>query len=131
MRACYARASILALPTLSDEWGLVVNEAMAAGMPVLGSVYSQAVEDLCVEGQNGWRFRPDAPGEIDAAIERALATPPDELEAMRNRARETVEHLTPEYVADRFVDAIRAALALAAGLPDPTNPEPHDCVRHD
>ncbi len=87
LRRCYAQASVLAFPTLSDEWGLVVNEAMAAGMPVLGSVYSQAVEDLCVEGRTGWRFRPDVPGEMDAAIDRALATPPEQLEAMRAWSR--------------------------------------------
>jgi glycosyltransferase involved in cell wall biosynthesis len=31
-------------------WGLLVNEAMAAGLPVLGSVYAQAVEELVQDG---------------------------------------------------------------------------------
>ena len=33
---------VLLFPTLADEWGLVVNEAMRAGMPVIGSRYAQA-----------------------------------------------------------------------------------------
>ena len=45
----YASADIFVFPTLSDEWGLVINEAMASGLPVLGSKYSQAVEDLIEE----------------------------------------------------------------------------------
>src|SRR5262249_11988528 len=42
----YSAAGILVFPTLADEWGLVVNEALGAGLPVLGSVYSQAVDQL-------------------------------------------------------------------------------------
>ena len=34
----YAECGLLVFPTLSDEWGMVVNEAMAAGLPVLGSL---------------------------------------------------------------------------------------------
>ncbi len=55
----YAECGLLVFPTLADEWGMVVNEAMAAGLPVLGSVYSQAVEELVREGRNGWSFRPE------------------------------------------------------------------------
>ena len=53
----YAKAGIFVFPTLADEWGLVANEAMAAGLPVLGSLYSQSVEELVVEGETGWTFR--------------------------------------------------------------------------
>ncbi len=67
----YATAGILALPTLADEWAMVVNEAMAAGVPVLGSLYSMAVEELCRDGENGWTFRPDVAAERDSAIDRA------------------------------------------------------------
>ena len=37
----YSQADILVFPSLLDEWGLVVNEAMASGLPVLGSIYAQ------------------------------------------------------------------------------------------
>jgi len=35
----YAECGVLILPTLDDEWGLVVNEAFASGLPVLGTIY--------------------------------------------------------------------------------------------
>ncbi|HEX7377261.1 MAG TPA: glycosyltransferase family 4 protein [Pirellulales bacterium] len=107
----YAKCGILTLPTLSDEWGLVVNEAMSAGLPVLGSVYSQAVEELCREGENGWTFRPDSRAQTIEAIDRALTTPIDRLNAMRARARATVEHLTPARAVDKLLRVLEIVAA--------------------
>jgi glycosyltransferase involved in cell wall biosynthesis len=108
----YASAGILVFPTLGDEWGLVVNEGMTAGLPVLGSLYSQAVRELCTDGKTGWTFRPDVPAEMLRALDRAMNTPLDELDAMRRAARARVEHITPQYAAAQFARAIRAAAAL-------------------
>jgi hypothetical protein len=102
----YVQAGILAFPTLADEWGMVVNEALAAGLPILGSTYSQAVEELVQDGVNGWTFRPDRPEEMFTALDRALTTPEPSLVKMRLAARNTVKRLTPDFVADRIVEAI-------------------------
>ncbi|MGH7192506.1 MAG: glycosyltransferase, partial [Candidatus Saccharimonadales bacterium] len=132
----YSAAGIFAFPTLADEWGLVVNEAMAAGLPVLGSRYSQAVEELCAfcrlslrdrtyfrgrkgdsrtccrpaeRDPTGWTFRPDVPDEMYAAIDRAMSTSVEELNAMRVAARAAVAPLTPQYAVDGLIDAMLAA----------------------
>lgn len=102
----YARGGIFAFPTLADEWGLVANEAMAAGLPVLGSAYSQSVEELVVEGKTGWQFRPDSPEEMDSVVDTALSMPIAQLEQMRVQARDRIEHLTPDFVADNILEAI-------------------------
>lgn len=104
--ALYARSGILVFPTLGDEWGLVVNEALAAGLPVLGSRYSQAVEELVVDGSNGWTFVPDSAEQVADAVMRVLATPVERLAAMRAHARRSVAELTPDAVADRFAEAL-------------------------
>jgi glycosyltransferase involved in cell wall biosynthesis len=104
-----ATSGLLVFPSLADEWGLVVNEAMAAGLPVLGSIYSQAVEELCEEGETGWCFRPDDPCDTRRALQRALETPWQQLHAMRLHARERVRDLTPAWAADRLVGSLRAA----------------------
>ncbi len=109
LRSVYASAGILVLPTLCDTWGLVVNEALAAGLPVLGSDLSQAVVELIVEEHNGWKFRPDRAEEFDAVLERALGTSADVLDKMREAARSSVSALTPEYAADRIVTAVTLA----------------------
>ena len=106
LKDVYADAGILAFPTLADEWGLVVNEAMAAGLPVLGSLYGQSVEELVTEGETGWTFRPDFPDEFDSALGRALATPPAELDRMRAAARERAARVTPQSVAASICSGI-------------------------
>lgn len=106
----YGQAGILAFPSLADEWGVVVNEALAAGVPVLGSLYSGAVEELVRDGENGWTFRSDRADELASALDRALSTPDDELERMRVQARQSVSHLTPAFAADQFLEAVRFAL---------------------
>jgi hypothetical protein len=118
LKAVYAGAGILVFPTLADEWGLVVNEAMAAGLPVIGSLYGQSVEELVTDGETGWTFRPDRPDEFDAALGRALATPPAELDRMRAAARPRAARLTPEFVAGRICECIDRVMADATGLAD-------------
>jgi glycosyltransferase involved in cell wall biosynthesis len=107
----YAEAGIFVLPTLADEWGVVVNEALASGLPVLGSTYSQAVEELVQDGLTGWTFRTDHPSEIYEALDSALTAPAEALDDMRKRAREAVQDLTPESVAERIAQAIRYVAA--------------------
>jgi glycosyltransferase involved in cell wall biosynthesis len=110
MAEVYRTADVFALPTLADEWGMVVNEAMSIGLPVLGSRHSQAVEELVEEGVNGWTFVPDRPEAVDEALERVLRTPPEQLARMGAAARGRVRFLTPEYVADEFADGLDMAL---------------------
>lgn len=105
----YATADIFVLPTLADEWGVVVNEAMAAGLPVLGSRRSQAVEELVSEDETGWTFTPENETSVFDALDRALRTNAAGRQQMGRHARQRVLDLTPERVADR----IAAALCLS------------------
>ncbi len=102
----YAQAHIFCFPSLADEWGVVVNEALAAGLPVLGSVYSQAVEELVEEGRTGWCFRPDEPHGAYGALDRALRAPPGELARMGAAGWEAVARLAPDVVVDDIVEVL-------------------------
>ena len=102
----YHDAELYVYPTLADEWGLVVNEAMIAGLPVLGSRFSQAVEELVVDGVNGWIFTPTDEQDTYNAIERALQTDTKTLEAMSERAVTTVAALTQSAMAKRMSETI-------------------------
>jgi len=107
----YSQAGILVFPTLADEWGLVVVEAMAAGLPVLGSLHSQAVEDLVTDGLDGWSFRPDDCASLQSALNRALGAPPEEIDRMGQHARNRVRDLTPESMSQQIMAALEYAYA--------------------
>ncbi len=111
LSSVYAEAGIFVFPTLADTWGVVINEAMAAGLPVLGSVYSQAVQEMVADGVSGWTFHPDRVEEMYGATDRAMSSSGAKLDQMRGRARDRALELTPEHVADLIEAAIRACLA--------------------
>lgn len=117
----YAQGGIFVFPTLADEWGVVVNEALAAGLPVLGSRYAQAVEELIEDGINGWTFRPDHPDEMYAALDRAMTVSEIQLYAMRCAGRERIRELSPEYGANCFLSAIKFVRQAKSplGITDP------------
>jgi glycosyltransferase involved in cell wall biosynthesis len=54
--ACYAMADVLVLPSSSEPWGLVVNEAMCFGLPIIASDQVGAAVDLIQEGVNGFTY---------------------------------------------------------------------------
>ena len=110
----YSQAGILAFPTIADEWGVAVVEAMAAGLPVLGSVYSQAVEELVRDGQNGWTFRPDDAVQVCDALSRAFESPVEHIDRMAECARLSVRGLDPASIADRMMEVIDYALTHSA-----------------
>ena len=112
MPGFYASADILVLPTLADSWALVVNEAMAAGLPVLGSINSQAVEELVKNKESGWIFNPNDSGEAYLALHQALSTPKDVRHKMGEKAREIAVATTPQLVAARMALAIDSCLNL-------------------
>ncbi|HEY4336267.1 MAG TPA: glycosyltransferase, partial [Puia sp.] len=68
LRVFYRRAAALVLPSKSETWGLVVNEAMAAGLPVLVSDACGCSSVLLKEGVNGYGFSPSRPDELLDAL---------------------------------------------------------------
>lgn len=107
----YKDCDLLILPTLSDEWGLVVVEAMAAGLPVLGSLYSQAVEELVKTGETGWIHSPSDGDATRLAIGAALDQSSEDRKAMGQRSREKIRPLTPEAVGARILKAIESRVS--------------------
>jgi len=62
--AYYGQARLFIHPALQDQWGLVVNEAMASGLPVIVSRRCGCVPDLVREGVNGFTFDPENINEL-------------------------------------------------------------------
>ena len=113
----FADHDVFVFPTLTDEWGLVVGEALRAGLPVLGSVYSEAVCELVENGVTGWTMRPDRQESVRAALDQAFAVIPAGLPNLRWMARESVRRLTSEVMADQFLDVLRAVHGAGSPIP--------------
>ncbi|GAB3906963.1 glycosyltransferase family 4 protein [Mucilaginibacter boryungensis] len=62
------KSDALVLPSFAESWGLVVNEAMAAGLPVLLSNKVNAANTLLKEGVNGYSFHPSNVVEMQQKI---------------------------------------------------------------
>lgn len=96
MVAYYAFCRVFVLPSRASEpWGLVVNEAMAAGRPVLVSRRCGCAGELVEEGRNGFTFDPED--------ERHLA----ELLLWAHRHRDRLEEMgqASRLIVDRFSPA--------------------------
>lgn len=116
----YHRADMMAFPTLGDEWGVVVNEAMIAGLPVLGSLLSQAVVELVRDGETGWVFDPREAQSVLSAMDRAFSTEVVRLEEMSAQARQDISRVSPSIVGARAVAALERI--YAAGTRPTCNP---------
>jgi glycosyltransferase involved in cell wall biosynthesis len=108
LRAHYQESDIFALPTLSDEWAVVTNEAMNAGLPVLGSIQAQSVDELVKEGDNGWRFDLLSEADTYRGFDHAFSTTIEQLQVMSLKARETAAAFAPPRIAERALRFIES-----------------------
>lgn len=105
--ALYAGADLLLLPSYSEPWGAVVNEALAAGVPAMVSDRAGAAS-LVEHGRNGFVISPDDPAAAEGLL-RPFAADASRRSAMRAAARESGAHLTHRSAARLFADALREA----------------------
>ena len=105
-----AAADLLVFPTPHDCWGMVVNEALAAGIPVIGSRYAGACEELLTRDGVGCRFDPLHPASFDAVLAAAV------LDG-RFRGAEVAD-VRRAVSGHTFDAAARAILAAARGALD-------------
>lgn len=115
MPAIHAAADLHIFASLGDSWGLVVNEALACGVPVLCSRLAGCADDLIEPGHNGWLFDPTDMGGAVEALCTALAC--DELPRLGARAFDTAKRFAPEAMAAGLRRAIDYARSRGAGSP--------------
>lgn len=108
LREANANADICVLPTYADEWGLTSIEALASGIPVLGSWYAQSIEAVVEDGRNGWTFLTDDPKSLDQAVQHAMATSCEQLHRMVSICRDSVAHISDHATADSFCRVVKA-----------------------
>lgn len=100
----YASARIMLFPTQWDTWGVVANEACAAGLPVLISPMAGAAGELILDGKNGFVLPLDIEPWADAAVR--LLSDTALYASMSERSRLLVQ----EYSFDNAAAGIAMAL---------------------
>jgi 1,2-diacylglycerol 3-alpha-glucosyltransferase len=104
--AYYALASAFVHASTSEPWGLVVNEALASGLPVLVSRRCGCARELVREGINGHTFDPQEPEQL-AVLMHALHSA--DLSAMGRAGLELVSEWGPARFASGLSEAVEAA----------------------
>ena len=106
----YNVADVFVLSSRSDAWGLVVNEALAAGLAVIVSERVGCIDDLVRPGETGLVVAAYSPGTLLAAMER-MATEPEARRRMAAEAGRRIAGWTLENEAANVITAWRESLA--------------------
>jgi glycosyltransferase involved in cell wall biosynthesis len=112
-----ARADVFVTPSVSETFGIATVEGMAAGLPALG-IASPGVEDLIVDGDNGFLSGPDR-ASFAARLVR-LVMEPETRRRMAERARESARrfdvHCTAQAVLAEYERLVAGCAAGAHRL---------------
>lgn len=106
----YAMADVFILPSLGDEWGIVINEAAAASLPIISSIFAAATTDLVVDGVNGFRINPYNDVQLATAIEKMVKLSVSERRDWGKRSFRKVKALDINYTVENMHDALQYAL---------------------
>jgi starch synthase len=107
-----AGATVFAMPTLREPFGIAFLDAMACGLPCVGTRV-EAIPEIVRDGETGLLVPPGDAGALADALERLLRDP-ERARAMGARGRARVaERFLWSHVAERLEDALVDALASA------------------
>jgi glycosyltransferase involved in cell wall biosynthesis len=107
--ALYADADIAVVPSRSDTWGMALNEAALAGLPLVSTTAPGAAYELVEEGVNGFLVPPDDPAAMRRAIERLV-----EDERFRRAAGARSREIASRFTPDAWADAVAGAVGRVA-----------------
>lgn len=105
----FGRADVFILPSRYDGWGVVVNQALGAGLPIICSSMVGAGLDLVEKEVNGLIF-PTGDAMALADRMRRFIDEPELVERWGEASRERAAHWTPKAGAAKWVDAFKTVL---------------------
>jgi 1,2-diacylglycerol 3-alpha-glucosyltransferase len=104
----YASAAGLVLPSSFEPWGLVVNEAMAASLPIFISTVCGCSPDLLEECQNGMSFSHETEKSLIDIFDKLAILPEEKLNTMGNNSLSKIKTFTP----NTWAASIKSAVAF-------------------
>ena len=109
----YALADVFVFPTLGDPYGLVVDEAMACGLPVISTSAAGEIRDRIEEGVNGYIVPPEDSAAL-AEYMLYLSRYPELRASMGQDSAEKIQGHTPEQWAEDFERIVQTLLKKKA-----------------
>jgi len=103
----YALADGFIFPTHSDPWGLVVNEALACGLPVIVTSVAGCALDLVQDGLNGFVVPPRDPSSLALAMTTVAEDTGKRVE-MGSNSRKRIEAYSPAAWANGVLQAVES-----------------------
>ena len=104
----YKAADAFIIPTLEDNWSLVVPEAMVCGLPILCSKYNGCWPELVTPG-NGWVFDPLDTDSIVDCLKKCISAK-DNCPAMGEKSKQIVSNHTTKHAAWAVFEACEIAM---------------------
>jgi glycosyltransferase involved in cell wall biosynthesis len=92
---------VFILPSRYDGWGVVVNQALGAGLPIICSDAVGAGLDLVEQNVNGLRFAAGNASELQRCMEQAI-TSPDVMWQWGEISRQKAEAISPAVGAEQW-----------------------------
>lgn len=105
----FAGADVFVLPSRHDGWGVVVNQAIAAAMPVIATENVGAVHDMVVDGQNGFRITAGSVDSLYGAMQR-LASDRNSIDAFGTHSQSLMSAVDVDQAPDQWFDLLRRSL---------------------
>lgn len=99
----FAFAGCFVLPSMREPWGLVVNEAMAASLPLIVSDHCGCAEDLVTHGGNGFVFDPSDQEALIRCLQVIDRLPEEELRHRGRQSGERIGKYSPQGFGEEIV----------------------------
>jgi glycosyltransferase involved in cell wall biosynthesis len=108
----YHSADIILLPSISEPWGLTVNEGMLCGLPAIASERCGCARDLINPG-TGWSFHHSDSAGFCRILEKIAAMPLDDLRTMGKNAAAVAREYSADNCAKIVMDCVFAMVPSA------------------
>jgi glycosyltransferase involved in cell wall biosynthesis len=105
----FADAACFILPSTSEPWGLVINEALACGLPVIVSNRCGSSLDLVKEDFNGWTFDPFTADQLAYLMEKMTFL----NEKVRKEMGQNGQDLISEWNLEKFTQGAMESAQIA------------------
>ncbi len=107
----YARATSLVLPSRSEPWGLVVNEALHYGCPLIVSDHCGCVPELVIDGKSGYVFKTDSAEDLSSKMLK-LVTEFRDVAQVTDNCLQTIAPYSPDAAARQILTGCRVMLSV-------------------